>query len=161
MLNVIVGSWNVSRAVPWLLAAMLGALVAIGLPKADAAQDELNEQVQALVRQLDANEASERDNAETRLIELAMPDAAGEEQLLAALPAANDQMPQEVQLRLERIRSRIQSRIAEASASASSLTLDLKQRPFDEALDEIESQTGNRLIDYRENFGQPSEAKMV
>ena len=136
-------------------------LVASPLAVADDAAPA--EQIKTLVEQLDAATAAERDAAEKQLVELALKDksAASAEAFVNLLPKPNDEMPQEVQVRLSRIASAIRSKLAKQSIDATSLTLDVTDTPLKEVLAEIQKQTGNSLSDYREQFGQETAEKKV
>ncbi len=71
-------------------------------------------QIEKLVEQLDAADAADRDAAEKLLVELGLKDksAASGEAFVDLLPKPNDEMPQEVQVRLARIAAEIRNRIA-------------------------------------------------
>jgi hypothetical protein len=70
-------------------------------------------------------------------------------------------MPQELQARLARLRSQVQTRLSRQAVAETRVTLDVKKAPLADVLKEIEKQTGNRLVDYREKFGQETMAKKV
>lgn len=146
----------------FILAFVVATLAFIG--QGAAADDPTPvDQIKMLVEQLDATEAAERDAAEKQLVELALKgaSAASAEAFVNLLPKPNDEMPQEVQVRLNRIASEIRGRLAKQSIEATSLTLDLTDAPLNEVLAEIEKQTGNSLSDYREQFGQETAEKKV
>lgn len=128
-----------------------------------AAPAASREQIEKLVEQLDAADAADRDAAEKQLVELGLKDksAAAGEAFVDLLPKPNDEMPQEVQVRLNRIASDIRSRLAKQSIEGTTVTLDVTDAPLDEVLKEIEKQTGNRVTDYREQFGQETADKKV
>ncbi len=126
-----------------------GLLIAGGMLLAQveaAAPADLAPQVRKLVRELDAAEKSRRD--------------AAEEQLLKLGPAALDLLPDveaasaEVQLRLARIRNRLEQSRGEASVQASSVTLSGHAMPLAAVIAALEKQTGNKVMDFREQFGQ-------
>lgn len=126
------------------------------------AQDAAADRVDQLVEQLNADEAAQREAAEKDLIELGLKgDADSVDAFLNQLPKPNDNMPQEVQTRLTRVASEVRSRIAKQAVEATRLTLDVNEAPLKEVLAEIEKQTGNRLTDYREQFGQEAMDKKV
>lgn len=131
-----------------VVAATLAAGRAAPAAEVDAAR------VNDLVRQLNADAAADRDAAEETLVQMGRGDA---DALLAALPASNPRMPPEVQLRLDRVRKAVQQSVAESAVEASRITLDLKDATLAEILSAIDDQTGNRLIDYREQFGQSTD----
>lgn len=119
--------------------------------------------VEKLVAQLDAGERAERDDAEKQLIEAGLNAGAGAggDEFFTLLPTPNDQMPQELQTRLARIRGEVQKRLAKQAVAETRVTLKLDDAPLADALKEIEKQTGNRVIDYREQFGQEASEKKL
>jgi hypothetical protein len=120
------------------------------------------ERIASLVEQLNADEAAKRDQAEKELIELGLkggPESG--DAFVDKLPKPNDQMPQEVQARLARVASEVRSRTAKKSIEASHVTLDVKEAPLADVLKSIEKQTGNKLVDYREKFGQEGGDKKI
>ena len=127
-----------------------------------AAEDQQSAQVETLVRQLNDDSAKLRDEAENQLIEMApLEDVDGTDAFLQLLPRPQEGMPEEVKTRLSRIRQQIETRQAEAVVSSSYVTLSADSTDLDEVLEAIDSQTGNRLNDFREQFGQDSLAKTV
>jgi hypothetical protein len=116
----------------------------------------LGTQIEQLIRQLNAPEATARDAAERDLIQLGSPGntAAGTPAVLKLLPEPNDRMPPEVRHRLTRIRQTIEQADAEATVAASQVTLQADEMPLPEVFSAIEKQTGNRILDQREQFGQ-------
>ncbi|MBA3482336.1 MAG: hypothetical protein H0T51_11020 [Pirellulales bacterium] len=126
------------------------------------AQDAMADRVDQLVEHLNADEAAQREAAEKELIELGLKGTADSvDAFLNQLPKPNDNMPQEVQTRLARVASEVRSRIAKKAVDATRLTLDVKESPLTDVLAAIEKQTGNRLTDYREQFGQEAMDKKV
>jgi hypothetical protein len=139
-------------------------LVALApLPLRAAEEPSPAAQIAKLVEQLDAADAADRDAAEKQLVELGLKDksAASGEAFVDLLPKPNDEMPQEVQVRLTRIASEIRNRIAKQAIEGTTVTLDVADAPLDEVLKELEKQTGNRVTDYREQFGQETADKKV
>jgi hypothetical protein len=130
---------------------------------AAAAEDaELKEKVATLVQQLDDDERGQRDDAEKQLVELGL--AGGGDAgaaFLALLPKPAEDMGQELQTRLARIRGQVQTRLSRQAVAETRVTLDVKKAPLAEVLKEVEKQTGNRLLDYREKFGQEAVEKKV
>jgi hypothetical protein len=120
------------------------------------------DRIEELVEQLNADEAADRDAAEKQLIELGLTGGADAgDAFLDQLPKPNDSMPQEVQARLGRVASEVRNRLAKQALDATRLTLDFNEAPLKEVLDAIEKQTGNRITDHREQFGQEAMAKKV
>ena len=110
--------------------------------------DDLAPSVRKLVRQLDASRLAERESAEAELVRLG--------------PAALDLLPQpdrrtsaETKQRLQRIKQRLQEALARQAAHESVVTLHGDNVPLSEFLTAVEKQTGNKIIDQREKFGQP------
>ncbi len=120
-------------------------------PAADEVDVEL--QVQRLLQRLDDRDATVRQSAEEQLLELGM-------KALPFLPAADDKMSAEMKERLARVRTRIEENSSEALTRPSQLTL---QGSFSiaELIEQVEKQTGNQLLDFRDRFGQPVQDKTV
>ena len=118
----------------------------------------LARQISRLVRQLNDDRAAERDAAEKKLLELAGTTAAETDRFLALLPEDNDQMPLAVRERLTRIRQQVEDRVAKSAVEDTKITLSAKEMPLAEVFAAIEKQTGNRLIDNRqEDAAEPAE----
>ncbi len=149
----------------WAMACLIVAVIQFmtsgdQLARADEAAN--TDRIAALVEQLNADEAAQRDKAEKELIELGL--KAGPESgdaFLDKLPKPNDQMPQEVQARLARVASEVRSRMAKKAIEATHVTLDMKDAPLTDVLKSIEKQTGNKLVDYRDQFGQQAGEKKI
>jgi hypothetical protein len=75
--------------------------------------------------------------------------------VLELLPPPDDRLSAEVQQRLGRIRQRLQQAAADASTSTSIITLRADAMPLSETLRAFQEQSGNRIVDYRRQFGQP------
>ena len=119
---------------------------------------DLARQISRLVRQLDDNQAAQRDAAEKELLDLAGSTAAETDRFLELLPEENDQMPLAVRDRLTNIRQQVEDRTAKSVVVGTRLTLSAKEMPLGEVFAAIEKQTGNRLIDNRqENAAEPAE----
>jgi hypothetical protein len=126
----------------------LWILLAPVQPAADPAELELR--VQALVRQLDDRDPARRTAAEKELLEIGPA-------VLPHLPADQPNTAAEVRERLARVRGALQQAAAEQALRPSKLTLE-GEMPLADVWAEIEKQTGNKIVDYREQFGeQPSE----
>lgn len=110
--------------------------------------------VARLVAELDAPERSRRDAAEQQLLKLG-PAA------LAELPATDASMPAETRLRLTRVRGQLERSRAEQSIQASRVTLVGGDLPLSAVLTDIEKQTGNRIADFRPQFGErPADVRL-
>jgi len=108
--------------------------------------DELRLEVRRLVRQLDDAQRATREAAERRLIELG-PAA------LDLLPGPGRDTSAEVKVRLERVRKTLEAAVAEAAAQPARVTLQ-GDLALSAALAELQRQTGNRIVDFRQRFGQ-------
>ncbi len=141
---------------PILLSMMLAGLLAgmasakEGAAAGSQADQELQRQIGRLVQQLNDDRASKRDAAESELLELAGATAAETDRFLESLPEDNDQMPLAMRDRLSRIRQQVEDRVAKSAVEATSVTLSAKEVPLAEVFAAIEKQTGNRMIDNRE-----------
>jgi hypothetical protein len=113
-----------------------------------ATADDLSAKVKQLVGKqgLGSEELAKREAAETSLVELG-PD------VLPLLPAVTSRTPAEDKIRLQRVRTALENAALAATTRPSSVTLS-GEMPFSEAIAKISQQTGNKLIDYRERFGQ-------
>ncbi len=103
--------------------------------------------VDLLVADLDAPEKARRDDAEQQLLDLGPA-------VLDMLPQITDQMPAETRLRLGRVRAQLEKRRAEQSVLASHVTLPQGTMPLSKVFKAFEEQTGNKIVDYRGNFGE-------
>lgn len=114
-----------------------------------AASAELAAQITALVRQLDDRQLSVRDEAERKLLALGS-DA------LPLLPEITERTPAEVATRVARIQQKLLRSRALTAAEPTLVTLKAENLSLDEAIKELEKQTGNRIVDHREAFGEAS-----
>jgi hypothetical protein len=103
--------------------------------------------VRELARQLNATGLAERDAAEKKLLEMGP-------EILDFLPPVTERTPAEVKQRLARIRQALQQRQGEATARATVVTLQGDALPLSRVLAELGKQTGNKIVDLREQFGQ-------
>lgn len=110
--------------------------------------------VRKLIRELDADQKAKRDDAERALLDLGP-------KLLDILPPAGETASAEVKERLGRIRAKLELERAEKLVEASRFTLTGGDMPLSEVLKELERQTGNKVVDYRENFQQEGGAKSI
>jgi hypothetical protein len=112
----------------------------------ESSDADLAARVSRLVRQLDDDDLGRREEAEEQLVGLGPA-------VLEHLPATGPRMTAEVETRLARVRNRLERDAAAAAAEASTVTLR-GEMPLSEALALLGQQTGNRLVDYRDRFGQ-------
>ena len=131
-----------------LIAVILVAPLVVGQTESDSATDaqDMPEIVRRLAQQLDANQLADRENAERELVKLGP-------RAIPHLPVVRRRMPAEMKIRLERIRARLEELEVLSSTQASKVTLK-GTWPLSEVIEQLESQTGNRLVDYRNRFGE-------
>lgn len=103
------------------------------------------QQVEQLVRRLGSARLEDRQRAEQELVKLGPA-------VLPHLPRAEG-LPAEVANRLRRVRRQLQLRQAQLQVAGTRVTLQGKMK-LSEAIRRLEKQSGNRILDYRERFGQ-------
>ena len=133
------------------------AFVAISLlsfAQVDGTSSDLARDVRRLVKELDGRDLSGRVKAEEALVELG-PAA------LEHLPEVTPKMSAELQQRVRRIRQKLFERQVAESSETSTVTLSGKGMPLADVFAAIEKQTGNKVIDLREKFGQEAAAVVV
>jgi hypothetical protein len=123
-------------------------------PGETAARPELANQVQLLVRQLNARDLIERDQAERKLFEMG-------EAVLPLLPAIGESTPPEVSQRVTHVQQKLLRAAANAAAEPSLVTLKGTDLPLAEALQSIATQTHNPIIDHRAAFGEKADDARV
>lgn len=106
--------------------------------------------VAELVRQLDAERLVDRDAAEARLVELGPA-------VLELLPEPGPRISAEVRQRLARVRQALLTARARLVATASRVGWNKTPATLSELLTAWEQASGNRLVDYREQFGQAAD----
>ncbi|MFO0914900.1 MAG: hypothetical protein U0795_18215 [Pirellulales bacterium] len=112
----------------------------------DAAQKD---KIAALFRQLEAPGQAAREAAEKELVNLG-PD------VLNHLPAITATTSAELKLRVARIQSELQKQFAASLAKGSTVSLNGRMK-LSAALESLQQQTGNQIIDYRSQFGQSTD----
>ena len=127
-------------------ALVLAALALLFVPSAGAAEGDMQLRVRRLVRQLDSPRLAERDEAEAALLEVGP-------QVLDFLPPITERTPSGVEQRLGRVRQKLEQTAAEAMAAASTVTLRAAAMPLSEVLAALQEQSGNPIVDAREQFG--------
>jgi hypothetical protein len=142
-----------------VIAGVVCLLAAVGGPA--IAAEPRDDRVLELVQRLEAREAADRDAAEKALVALGLESKDGGEAFLALLPTPSEDMSQEAATRLGRIRGEVQTRLAQQMVVQTRVTFDVKDAPLADVLAEIEKQTGNRVIDNREQYGQEAPEKRV
>ena len=116
-------------------------------------EPNLSTEVEQLVRQLNADEITDRQAAEKELVALGT-------KILELLPTPNDRMPQEMKLRLSRVRDRLEEAAARATTEASLVTL-AGEFPLSQLVAKLHELTGNKVIDFRNQFGQTSSDPVI
>lgn len=140
--------------------ALLTAFVACIIPVAAGAADapaktpdnsqQLNQQIDKLIHELNADAAATRDAAEKTLLELAGTTTAQADEFLTRLPRDNDQMPLALRDRLARIRKQVEDRVSKSAIKETTITLSADSMSLADVLKEIEKQTGNKFVDNRD-----------
>ncbi|HLA84981.1 MAG TPA: hypothetical protein VJL29_09315 [Thermoguttaceae bacterium] len=136
---------------------MTGILLIVGclfVGQTESTPADHGTEVRRLVRQLDAPQLDARNAAEAKLIELGP-------ETLPLLPSPDSQQSAEVRQRLGRVRRALEQKLAAAAVEPSRVTLHEKQAKLSRVLKEIERQTGNRIIDSREQFGRASDPEVA
>ncbi len=131
---------------------MFASILMIGsvlLGQAEAVSNEsLQLEVRRLVRQLDAPQLTDRDEAEEKLLSLG-PD------IIDLLPEPTDRTSAETKQRLTRILQKLQLAAARLATKASLVTLKAQAMPLSQIIAELEKQTGNKIVDSRQRRGHP------
>ncbi|QDU91250.1 hypothetical protein Pla175_46700 [Pirellulimonas nuda] len=144
--------------VAWGLLLLMAPAVADQPRLSDEA---LADQVDRLVGRLESDESLVRDGAQQELLELAGDTWQSGDRLLAALPHPDPAMPVALREAVAGLRSKISKHIADTALKASRVSLDLFKTPLADVFKQIEQQTGNRLLDYREQFGQDAQPRPI
>jgi len=144
-----------------ILCSLLFIALCVGANQAAEVDPALADQVDRLLRQLNDDQSTRRDEAEQDLLKLAPTDPDKCDAFLLLLPKPLEGMPAEVRLRLSRVRNQIEKSQANEALVASRITLSDKKMDLSEVLKKIAKQTGNQLVDYREQFGQLAEPRSI
>jgi hypothetical protein len=150
---------NGSRAIRsprWalLVTAVVAAALALTAASSIGSQDkpddsELKQKVAELVKGLDAAKATERQAAQAELVKLG-PDA------LPHLPKPDaGDLSAEQKRRLGEVRAALGQASGKATLAASKITLSAKAVTLSDAIAAIQRQSGNEIVDMREEFSQP------
>jgi hypothetical protein len=130
-----------------LSAWFLAAGVALAQPQ-QALKPDLRDEVRRLVQQLDARQLDQRQAAQQQLIEMG-PD------ILPHLPEPRPRMSAEMREGILSVRSVLEVQAAHSAVNASRVTLEVRDKPVLDVLQELARQTGNRIVDFRDFRGQP------
>ncbi len=150
------------RSICQLLALALCFLPLAQLMAETSADSATAQKVERLVRQLNDDQATRRDEAEQTLLKLAPTDSAEQcDAFLEWLPKPIEGMPAEVRLRLARVRKQIETEQSSRVLAASRITLSAEAMEVGELFELIQTQTGNLLTDHREQFGQDATPRLV
>ncbi len=103
-------------------------------------------EIRQLIRQLDSTDLTKRDEAEKKLVALGP-------SILKFLPAVTAPTSAEVRQRLTRVRNRLERAKDRAFVEGTTVTLQ-GEFLLSQVLTELEKQTGNKIVDYRDQFGQ-------
>jgi hypothetical protein len=141
-----------ARAGAVLLSCFL-SLALIGSPATakvmqDKSADDLKSKVTELVQELDAAKATVRQAAQDKLIKLGA-------EVLPHLPATDAEgLSAEQKRRVGEIRAALGQLSGRASLGGSRVTLSAKGITLSDAMAAIQRQSGNQIVDLREEFGQ-------
>lgn len=119
----------------------------------DANQGDLAPTVARLVRQLDASEKAKRDEAEQELLKLG-----GD--VLPLLPES-ERASAEVKLRLARVRTQLETLRGEEQVKGREISLAGDALSLQDVIAAVAKQTGDKLVDFREEFGQQADPKTI
>lgn len=139
-----------------ILAVLVSLLVATSAPaqqQSPPGQTELKAEITRLVRQLNAPQSERRDAAERELLELGPA-------VLGILPEKLERLPAEIKTRLTRVRQTLELRRSRDAVSARKLALD-GAFSLGELLQQIEEQSGNRLIDAGATLGGAADSGKI
>lgn len=113
-----------------------------------SAADQLKTKVTALVQELDAAKASVRQAAQESLVKL------GPEALPLLPPADADGLSAEQKRRIGEIRATLGQATGKEPLAGSTVSLSAKGITLSDAMAAIQRQSGNQIVDLREEFGQ-------
>ncbi len=135
-----------------LVGLLLSCCSALAMESAD--KDISVTKINQLISQLDGATLAEREAAVTELVSLAGKSERRAEQLLALLPLPKSNMTPAIRSGLGSVRKQIELLISSISTQGSLITIEAVDMPLSEALKQIAEQSGNRIRDNRNNFGQ-------
>jgi len=129
----------------WVL--LLVATATVATTVATETKD-LQANVRSLTRQLAADRLADRDRAEKELLALGPA-------VLDVLPDGQARLPAEANRRLTRIRRQLEERKARESVEGRRVSLQALAQPLSTLIAQLESLSGNRIVDYRALRRQP------
>jgi len=115
--------------------------------KSDQAARELQLSIRKHLRGLNDADLAVREKAEEALLAMGP-------KILDLLPEVNERMPAEVKHRLTRVIEKLQRAHAEAALEPGSIALQGEGMALADVLAAVEKQTGNKVIDFRPEFGE-------
>lgn len=132
-------------------------------PPQPSANQTNSSDIAALITQLQSEDHEQQNAAEQQLLDQAKKttSAAELDTLLDALPEDNDQMPLAVRERLSRLRRELESLTSRQVLESTTVTLSAKDLPLSEVLAAIEKQTGNKIVDNREQDEDAAPTKVT
>ncbi len=110
-------------------------------------ESEVKAKVAELLKLLESRDEAERDKAEAELVEIGSA-------ALGQLPTVTVDTAEEMRARLNRVRKKLEKAAAESILVGSRVTISGEMK-LSEALAELEKQTENKLLDFRDQFSQP------
>ncbi|MEK6247991.1 MAG: hypothetical protein N2C12_07415, partial [Planctomycetales bacterium] len=113
--------------------------------------DETREMVRPLIRELGDDDLEIRDAAQKDLLEIGIPalEYLPNDAQLRALKNA------EIVRRVKVIRKKLEAQPAQNTPAASQITLDAQSIPLSQVLVQLEKQSGNKIVDQRQEQQQP------
>ena len=109
---------------------------------------DLQSHVRALTRQLAADRLADREQAQRELLDLGPA-------VLDLLPDTSVRLPAEANRRLTDIRQQLEVKKSQESAEGRRITLKAIGQPLSTLIAELETRSGNRVVDYRPLRRQP------
>lgn len=131
----------------WAVVSVIVLAVGTGSSGAQEVSAALKDRVAQLLERLNTGDDKQKEAAEKSLIDLGA-------KVLPLLPAVADAKDEASKARLERIRQALDASGGAADFEARKVTIKGEGIRLSEALRELQSQTGNKITDLREAYGQ-------
>ena len=109
---------------------------------------DLHAKVRILTRQLAADQLADRDHAEQQLLALGP-------SILTVLPDDQVRLPAEASRRLSRIRRQLEEQKSLETTDGKKISMQASAKPLSALIAQLESLSGNRIVDYRAARRQP------
>lgn len=132
-----------------MLTSLMLAVSFFAVDPAPPVNEDLKPEIRRLVKKLDADQLAEREAAEAAILGKGTA-------VLDLLPEPDDKTSPEVKVRLTRIRQKLQAAAAEAAVKPALITLKGDAMPLSKVIAALAEQSGNKIEDNREKFGQPT-----